>query len=644
LTVAKTSGLETALNAKSPLDVQATSDAINSQPWCMAKISAWNSSSSVPLRGMLIGDSLSDTGGNFGLGPFMASAGVIGLQTFNTSGTVTNHTLPNSGRPDIWINGRGTTFAIGSSAEFTLVGAANGNVRGDRACIGYIAGPGKGAFDLQYQANGAGAWTTLANINTANASTIGVWATYNLPLTNFPFYRLRVTNVTTGIVELAPLTGIYNSTGGGVILMPCGMSSGLDLATHVASTPDAVFTPLWTGLSPDYVVSIWADAGSEWESGGAFRTFYARANAAKSQTDWIQISRNPSYEAYLSGYPSWVTATAYTAGQFVLHEVSGGVFKNYQCLVNHTSGVSTVPGTGASWATVWSEYYSPSAEVASVAVANAQAAAQRAWALSTRHTFLNGHEIHGGSYSVANGRGLMNDLVHLSPAGATHRNATLWPKLPLGQTFLGGGLKTGQNVNVMGQNLSASNMFTQPISFSQPIEMIGTGGEYRLADQAAPLDGARIGRVFNTSRGLNFLMGTTPLLTLSGAIDGTAGMYPGFNNLPLGSNLLRYSATLSGLNTGITTKTSAYTATSSDHTILGDATSGAFDITLPAAASHPGRIYNIKKTDASGNAVSINPNGSELIDGSSTSLAIGTQWAGKTIQSNGTSWFVIGSF
>ena len=460
-------------------DVEATSDLVNAQPWCMARISAWNSGTSVPLRGAYVGDSLSNTGGEFGLGPYMGRAGFIGLKILNTSktGTVTEH----SGRTrnDIWIDGTGTTFAIGSSAE--LGGGAGGAdaLRGDRACIAYIAGPGKGTFDLQYQVNGTGGWTNVTGgtgINTANATTIGVFLTFNLPTTNYPFYRLRVTNVTGGIVELAPLTGIYNSTGGGVIFINAGMQSGLDLATHVAATPTAVFAPLWAGLAPDYVVSIWADAASEWEAGGAFRAFYARAIAAKPETDWIQISRNPSNEP--EGIPY------------------------------------------------------------SIAVAKAQAAAQRAWALETRQTFLNGHEIFGGSWTVANARGLMGDNVHPSAAGATHRNACLWPKLPLGQTYLQGGFKIGQNAAVGGTQLIASN-FSQAFQLGVPFEVTGTTAAYRLWDQTYPLRGDLVGIISLVTAKLTFAQGSS----IGGYFDfgsGLIGFYAGGNNWALGKAAERW--------------------------------------------------------------------------------------------------------
>ncbi len=48
---------------------------------------------------------------------------------------------------------------------------------------------------------------------------------------------------------------------------------------------------------------------------------------------------------------AWVTATAYTAGEVVDESALANVF--YVCIASHTSGASTEPGTGASWATVW---------------------------------------------------------------------------------------------------------------------------------------------------------------------------------------------------------------------------------------------------------------------------------------------------
>lgn len=90
----------------------------------------------------------------------------------------------------------------------------------------------------------------------------------------------------------------------------------------------------------------------------------------------------------------------------------------------------------------------------------------------------------------------------------------------------------------------------------------------------------------------------------------------------------------------ISTKTANYTIVGTDHTILCDATSGSITITLPAVSTISGRMYVIKKIDATANTVTIDGNSSETIDGATT-LVLTTQWETKTIQSNGSAWFVV---
>lgn len=88
--------------------------------------------------------------------------------------------------------------------------------------------------------------------------------------------------------------------------------------------------------------------------------------------------------------------------------------------------------------------------------------------------------------------------------------------------------------------------------------------------------------------------------------------------------------------------TSAFTATSSDSTITGDSTSGAFTVTLPTAASISGRIYTIKKIDASANAVTVGTTSSQTIDGSTT-YPLSSQWKFVMVQSDGANWIIIGA-
>jgi hypothetical protein len=94
------------------------------------------------------------------------------------------------------------------------------------------------------------------------------------------------------------------------------------------------------------------------------------------------------------------------------------------------------------------------------------------------------------------------------------------------------------------------------------------------------------------------------------------------------------------LGTAIVTKTASYTASVNDHTILCNNTSGAITIALPTAAGCAGRIYVIKKISPAGNTVTIDGYLAETIDGSNTYI-LSVQYTTVTIQSDGTSWWVI---
>ncbi len=87
-------------------------------------------------------------------------------------------------------------------------------------------------------------------------------------------------------------------------------------------------------------------------------------------------------------------------------------------------------------------------------------------------------------------------------------------------------------------------------------------------------------------------------------------------------------------------QTSAFTGTGDETTILCDATSAAFTVTLPAAASYTGKHYYIKKIDSSVNAVTVDGNASETIDGSVTTT-INTRYECVKIVSDGTNWHLL---
>lgn len=99
--------------------------------------------------------------------------------------------------------------------------------------------------------------------------------------------------------------------------------------------------------------------------------------------------------------------------------------------------------------------------------------------------------------------------------------------------------------------------------------------------------------------------------------------------------------TAPGLLGAIQTQTANYTATEDDDVILCDATGGAFTVTLPPAADVEGLKLYLKKIDASANAVTIDADGAEVIDGSLTQ-SLAARWQSVTIVSNSAAWWIIG--
>jgi hypothetical protein len=86
--------------------------------------------------------------------------------------------------------------------------------------------------------------------------------------------------------------------------------------------------------------------------------------------------------------------------------------------------------------------------------------------------------------------------------------------------------------------------------------------------------------------------------------------------------------------------TSAYIATLNDSIILVDATSGAITVTLPAASDCEQKRFTIKKTDISANAVTIDGNGAETIDGAATKT-LSTQYKSYELIAHGGSWWIV---
>jgi len=86
---------------------------------------------------------------------------------------------------------------------------------------------------------------------------------------------------------------------------------------------------------------------------------------------------------------------------------------------------------------------------------------------------------------------------------------------------------------------------------------------------------------------------------------------------------------------------SADTAVASGKSVaLADATTAPLTVTLPPAAALDGRQIAVKKVDASGNAVTIEGDSGELIDGAAT-FPLAAQGKVVTLVSHGGEWYVV---
>lgn len=91
------------------------------------------------------------------------------------------------------------------------------------------------------------------------------------------------------------------------------------------------------------------------------------------------------------------------------------------------------------------------------------------------------------------------------------------------------------------------------------------------------------------------------------------------------------------------TKTTTYTVDAADigRTIKADASGGAWTVTLPAAAdAGDGFEITVVKTDSTTNAVTIDGDGSETINGAANTT-LGYQWKSVTVRSDASNWQIV---
>lgn len=145
---------------------------------------------------------------------------------------------------------------------------------------------------------------------------------------------------------------------------------------------------------------------------------------------------------------------------------------------------------------------------------------------------------------------------------------------------------------------------------------------------------AKVAKSVATAKG-DILIGTTNG-TVSKKSVGTDGLFlKADSSDPTGVSY----ASPAGVGLSVVSKTTTYTATTSDDVIL--ASGSAFTITLYAASGNSGKVLRVKKTDSSlSNIITLDGNASETIDGALTTT-LNTQYEEVTIICDGSNWHIL---
>lgn len=100
---------------------------------------------------------------------------------------------------------------------------------------------------------------------------------------------------------------------------------------------------------------------------------------------------------------------------------------------------------------------------------------------------------------------------------------------------------------------------------------------------------------------------------------------------------------INGVVGGVLSKTfsdTPFTATTASKIILWTTTGGNCTQALPAASTCPGAIFTIVKMTADANTVTIDPNGSETINGETT-MVLSVQYSSARVMSISSGWILV---
>lgn len=276
------------------------------------------------------------------------------------------------------------------------------------------------------------------------------------------------------------------------------------------------------------------------------------------------------------------------------------------------------------------------------------------WGDGTAGNVLNqwAYNLQLGSVKV----GLLNDSVNVSVFGAGFDSCGT-------DVYLG---SIGRPFSMEGfRSESADRFLTTAGPTTAPMFGAFRDGIISMDDAAAD------GRVIDMNNGGNFVFENVSIGSVKSGVS--PRIYPDSGNIPVTVSLRGVSAPVSFATlfsdlanhslltvdaapyfevnsssviqqavNGLSTRsiTAAHTVKATDGVIRADATSAAFTVTLPPVTWQNGRVVTIVKTDASANAVTVDADGAEIINGPDS---LDAQNSTITLRCNGTSWDVIGT-
>ena len=107
-----------------------------------------------------------------------------------------------------------------------------------------------------------------------------------------------------------------------------------------------------------------------------------------------------------------------------------------------------------------------------------------------------------------------------------------------------------------------------------------------------------------------------------------------------GTNIVMMAEESDVISTFSTTTAANFSAITGNSIIYCDTTSNSVTVDLPAASTSGGLKYVIKRISGTTNNVTIDPSGSELVDGEST-IVMYDQYDSLTVHCDGNQWYVI---